>query len=989
VRVAARTATRLASSRLIGRSAELAELEAALADAADGRPSLAFVTGESGVGKTRLLAELKRRAAAGGALVLSGDSIDLGGESELPYLPLVAALRPLARSGHPALTGSVRDAVAPLLPGLGARAPDRRPTADQGAQAQVFEGLLALLDALGEERPVLLVIEDLQWADRSTRAALTFVARNLTGERVLVIGSYRPDDLHRRHPLRPLRAELERDPRARRIALEPLTRDELAEQLADILGGPPAPELLERLWKRSGGNPLFGEELLAAGLEGRGAAPDTLRDALMLRVERLSEPAQEQLRLVAVGERLDHRLLEEASGLEPRALRDALREAVEGHVLVSDDGGAYRFRHPLLRETLEDDLLPGERSALHLTLARALEQRLQDGSDAQITAAVAHHFAATDDHAAALTAAVRAATAAEHVHAYGEAAALLERALELWDRVPDAEERAGADRVTVLARAADAASAFGDPGRQLALLETAFAQLGPEPDPSRAARILEATARAQRHLNRARASAATLERALALLERSGDDGDPADRASVLAALARARMILNRYADAVRDAREALRLASAVDMPLVEGRARNTLGFSLAMTGEVAEGAAELRAAIAIAREHDNLADLTEGYLNYADMLHVLGRSDEARAITVEGREAVGGRRPISMLWFDMNLAEFAFDTGDWELSETSLPTPQRWTGTQSRFGIGLRRAALAVGRGDHAAAAVLLGELEPMAAESSEPQALAPFAVLVAELRRREGDLDAARAAVERGLDRIALCGDDATGAASVAAAGVTVEAEAAERARDLGDAAAEAAAMRRVDDLLARVAAAAVDTRPVERATLLGTRAEAVRAAGRPEPADYARAAAAWSDLGRPEPAARMRWREAEAHAAAGDREAAAEAARAAHATTVRLGAGWLRREIEGLAARARLPLDPDHGEPEQPGGDESFGLTSRERQVLALLAGGATNREIGEKLFMAEKTASVHVSRILSKLNARSRTEAAAVAHRHRLVE
>ena len=121
---------RLASSRLIGRSAELAELEAALADAADGRPSLAFVAGESGVGKTRLLAELERRARDGGALVLAGDSIDLGGESELPYLPLVAALRPLARSGDPALTEPVREAVAPLLPGLGADTPDRaRPPA--------------------------------------------------------------------------------------------------------------------------------------------------------------------------------------------------------------------------------------------------------------------------------------------------------------------------------------------------------------------------------------------------------------------------------------------------------------------------------------------------------------------------------------------------------------------------------------------------------------------------------------------------------------------------------------------------------------------------------------------------------------------------------------------------------------------------------------------------------------------------------------------
>jgi predicted ATPase len=291
---------RVASSRLIGRSAELAELEAALTDAADGRPSLAFVAGESGVGKSRLLAELMRRAGAGGPLVLAGESVDFGGEGELAYLPLVAALRPLARGGDAALTEPVPDAVAPLLPGLGAPAPDPR-SAGEDNQARLFEGLLSLLDALGRERPVLLVVEDLHWADRSTRAALAFLARNLTGERVLVAASYRPDELHRRHSLRALLAELERHPRARRVALAPLAREELAEQLTDILGSAPAAELLERLWTRSGGNPLFCEELLAAGLGGRGAAPDTLRDALMLRVERLSEPAQELLRLVAVG----------------------------------------------------------------------------------------------------------------------------------------------------------------------------------------------------------------------------------------------------------------------------------------------------------------------------------------------------------------------------------------------------------------------------------------------------------------------------------------------------------------------------------------------------------------------------------------------------------------------------------------------------------------------------------------------------------------
>ena len=240
---------------------------------------------------------------------------------------------------------------------------------------------------------------------------------------MLLVASYRPDELHRRHPLRSLLAELERNPHARRLSLAPLTLDELAGQLEDILGEPPAAELLDRLWTRSGGNPLYVEELLAAGLDGRGSAPDTLRDALMLRVERLSEAAQELLRLVAVGQRLDHALLVETSALEPRALRDALREAVDGHILVADEDGTHRFRHALLREVVDDDLLPGERSALHLALARAVERagrrRRRERSS---SAAVAHHYAAAGDQPAALAASVRAAADAERVHAHGEAA---------------------------------------------------------------------------------------------------------------------------------------------------------------------------------------------------------------------------------------------------------------------------------------------------------------------------------------------------------------------------------------------------------------------------------------------------------------------------------------------------------------------------------------------------------------------------------------
>jgi hypothetical protein len=198
---------------------------------------------------------------------------------------------------------------------------------------------------LGERAPVLLVIEDIHWADSSTRAFLAYVARSLGDERALVVASYRLDELHRRHPLRPLVAELERDARVRRVELAPLTRDELASALSDILDTHPTTELVERLYARSEGNPLFREVLLAAGRDGRGALPPTLRDALMLRIERLPDAAQELTRVLAVGGRLDHDLLAEAAGLDARELRESLRAAVTSHLVVVDADGNHAFRH--------------------------------------------------------------------------------------------------------------------------------------------------------------------------------------------------------------------------------------------------------------------------------------------------------------------------------------------------------------------------------------------------------------------------------------------------------------------------------------------------------------------------------------------------------------------------------------------------------------------------------------------------------------------
>ena len=364
---------RLTSSRFVGRRTQLAELELAFREALDRNPRLVLISGDSGVGKTRLLAQA--RASLDGALLLHGQCLEQG-EMELPYAPLLGALRPLVRehdSALDALSAASRVNLATLLPSMGAPPPSGSGGGD--GQLRLFESLLELVHLLSERQPLVIVLEDVHWADRSTRGFISFLARSLIGERVLLLLSLRSDELHRKHPLRPLLAELARLDGYRRVELEPFDHDELKEALTDILGQQPDPALIARLLERTDGNALYVEELLAAALDGRGATPQSLRDAFMLRIERLSDSAGLAVRTVSVGRALDEATIELISGVSGAGLREALREAVAEHVLVAGEDGRLCFRHALLREVVYDDLLPGERSAMHLELARLLEAR--------------------------------------------------------------------------------------------------------------------------------------------------------------------------------------------------------------------------------------------------------------------------------------------------------------------------------------------------------------------------------------------------------------------------------------------------------------------------------------------------------------------------------------------------------------------------------------------------------------------------------------
>ncbi|HEY2479395.1 MAG TPA: AAA family ATPase [Solirubrobacterales bacterium] len=986
-------ATRVSASRLIGRAGELAELEAAFDEAAGGAASLAFLAGESGVGKSRLLHTFLDRAREKGGCGIGGECLELGPD-ELPYAPLVSALRTLVREQDRALdrlSPAARQGLATLMPELD---PDAAAAADEAEDDHYrpFEGLLALLETLADETPMVLWLDDAHWADNATRHFLYFLAANLPDHvRLLTVIAYRSDQLHRRHPMRPLLAELGRGRRVRRLELAPFDRGEVATQLADILGAAPDSEVVERFFDRGEGNPLFTEELLAAGADGRGQLPSTLRDALLLRVERLPDSSRKSMRLLSVAGRTDHAIMAAICGGDEAELAAGLRAAIEAQVIVVGRDERYGFRHALLREVIYDDLLPGERADLHLKLAEALEATLSEPDHAAIrTAAVAHHFNAAGDQPQALRTAVAAARAVERGGAPGAAAALLDRALALWPRVAEPETLAGVEHTTLLTLAARAHGLDADEPHAITLYENALGEIDEAAEPHRVAGILAELASARWALGRAEAARGDLERALSLLPES--EPTP-ERARILEEKARFLLLQGRFAESRDAAEEALRAAEAAGVEDIEALVLNRLGLCLFLLGEEERGEPVMRESLELARRSGSNDQLAAAFVNFADALHMAGRGEEAAELAAQGeKEITPGDR--SILWIVSAHSEILFYLGRWDEAEAILPARNSGQGTATMANLLLRRASLMLGRGDADGARKAVEHARTFLADSVEPQYIAPAAALTVELELRSGDVEAAREAAEKAIDQLEFCSDDAARMALVSAAGTAAEAEAADRARDLGDTAEAEASQLRAELMAARTAAAAeVTGRCLENAYNLTAEAHLARARDDDDAAERAAAAAsAWDAVPRPYQAAMCRLREAEAHAAHGEREAAGAAAAKSLAAAERLGSEWLAAEVAGLIARARLPTGAavaSNGASGNgagaPGAEEDpFGLTPRERQVLGALAEGATNREIAASLYMAEKTASVHVSRILAKLGVRSRTEAAAVAHR-----
>jgi predicted ATPase len=843
---------RVSSPVLVGRAAELARLRAALAEAAAGRPATVVVAGEAGVGKTRLVTELAGEAGGDGVLTLVGGCLDVG-DGTLPYAPVVEALRSLAAALPPEalaeVLGDARGELARLVPELGTPAPEPLTT----TPGRMFELLLGVLHRLAGRGPVLLVVEDLHWADRSTRDLLGFLTRNLHAG-VATVLTYRADALHRHHPLRPFLAELERGRRSERLELGRLSRHELADLIAEILGRRPASRLVADVLARSDGNPFFTEELLASpeGAE----LPPALRDLLLARAEALPDDAQRVLRAAAAaGSRVDHHLLASVTDVPAERLAELLREAVGHHLLVVAEGSdAYRFRHALVQEALYDDLLPSERTVLHAGYAGAIAARRAGRAGAAELGQLAYHWYAAGDAGAALLASVEAGQAAEATFALAEAWRHYERALELWGVAPEAAARSPLDRQTLLQRAADAAMLSGEPDRAVALARLALEAVDRAADPMRAGALLERLGRYLWMSVDAEAAMVAYEQAVAVIPA---EPPSRERARALAGHGQLLMLRGHLAAAVARCQEAIAAARRFGARAEEGHALDSLGTALSALGQVGDGIDRLREARRIAEELGSTEEVCRADYNLVSVLLYAGRPEAALRLTLQARQTAIrlGSAQVYGAGAVAHAAEALLQLGRWDEAERlleeeiDLVLPQEGITTIQAHGI-TNRGLLRLYRGEVAAATADLTIVLERGRKGLEPHASSPLFAALARAAVWDGALGQARALAVRGLGPL-VGSDHAHLVAELCLAGLEAEAASAEAARARRSA-AELDEVRQVAGrFLARMrAAAGRRATGLTAAEMLAGEAEWSRVEGSGDPRRWAAAAAAW---GRP----------------------------------------------------------------------------------------------------------------------------------------
>ncbi|HMD12557.1 MAG TPA: AAA family ATPase, partial [Marmoricola sp.] len=671
-----------ASRTLVGRDAELTEIAsslgvrpasgAATADGtAPGHPNGAagnvLLSGDAGVGKTRLLTELRDLAFTEGWQVVAGHSLDFG-DSALPYLPFSEVIGRLA-ADSPALV----DTIAEQHPALGRLRPGRRllsgsePSTDSAVDSAVDRGALydavhALLDAAGAERPLLLVIEDTHWADRSTRDLLSFLFSRPFESEVAIVASYRSDDLHRRHPLRKVAAEWARIPGVARVQLNPLPSDDVRTLVHQLHPTPLTEAEIAGIVERADGNAFFVEELVGATRLAQ-SLPDDLAELLLVRLDQLGDEAQAVVRTAAVaGRRVSHDLLAASSNVTLEALDVGLRDAIGHNVLVPARGESYAFRHALLAEAVYDDLLPGERARLHAAYASALAGNHGRGTAAEL----ARHARAAHDLATAFDASIRAGDEAMSVGGPDEASGHYEAALELLAD-PAFPKEVAVDLASLGTRAVDALLVSGNAPRSLSLAQSLLKRLPADAPPAWRGKLLVAMVPAILYTESRLDPRDSTSEALRLIP----DEPSSLRARALHMHARALDAMRDFATAREVAVEALSMAESLDQPRLGSDVLTTLaGIQRRAGGESDEDIeAAIRNVATVAEQAGATATevraiwlLGRWYFDHADF--VAAREAFQRAV----RRADTLGQPWSPYALDARLAcqQVAFLLGDWD-----------------------------------------------------------------------------------------------------------------------------------------------------------------------------------------------------------------------------------------------------------------------------------------------------------------------------------
>jgi DNA-binding CsgD family transcriptional regulator/tetratricopeptide (TPR) repeat protein len=990
------------SAGFVGRWGELDRFQRVLA----GDVRLLLVVGDAGVGKTRFVGEALRAAAGGGVIAVWGGCLPLA--EKLPLLPVAQALGELSRrqDGRPlaealdVTSPYVRTEVARLVPGLGPGGPAEGGEAGRWQRDRLFSAVAELLAVVASRSPAVLVIDDVHWADSATLDFLTFLARAGHRGAVTVVATCRSDEAPLAAPVTDWLTYVRGATVVEEIRLGPLSRLEVAEQVAALAGGPVPEEVSDELYARAEGNPFFTEQLVAAALPGAPGGglrvpvglPARLAELLAARAGRCGADARVVLAGLAVaGRPLADGQVGAVTGLTADGVRRGLRELAAARLLAEDTpGGGHKPRHALLAEAVAAALLPADRVELHERAARALEA----AGGGTLAAEAAGHWRAAGRPAEELPARIAAAGAAERVFGYAEAAAHWQRAIELSRAQPAAAGTVGLDLPGLYLRAVDALDLSGDGVRAGVVAEEAYRRFAAHPDPALAAVVCHRAAYF-RAIDDPAAGLPLIEEALRLFEQAPPSPGQAqawlDYGWIFSFHAGIRP-----GECLPALNRALEIADAAGATALAPRVLAALAANVLWRGEVAEGLAFLERGWALARSAGDGPALGQLAVIESDALLKLARYQSAAEVALRGlgtaRQAgLGGSWPASVL--ACNAAEALLAQGRTAEAAalidpltTRPPDRDHWLVHEARADIDL-----------------LSGDIEAAARRQQQIMACVPrissghnsleWVQRAAELALWAGRPADALNEIRRVLpsfknpDLTISCG-------RLLAAGMHACADLAEQGRARRDEPAAAAAVSAADDLASwasRVSGGPftdhpfLATIPAERASW---DAERTRLAGASDPAAWGGAAKAWQDLGCPHRAGYAWWRQAQAQLEAGQPASVAVIAlRAAAAAAA--GHAPLRAQVRALAERARIPLEPPAAAPMPAGPPAPYGLTGRELAVLRLVAAGRTNAQIGAELYISPKTASVHVTSIFRKLGVSGRAQAAAVAERAGLLD